>query len=117
MAKKTAGAARLGGQMMDLALYSPAVIALRMPLLMAEAMGGGIGTEGRSAGNEKVAALGEAMMAAQWSMAISASRFWLEAMSGRTPSLFDGSAGMRAASAALAPARRRVKGNFRRLTK
>jgi hypothetical protein len=46
----------------------------------------------------------------------SASRFWPEILAGRTPSLFNGVAAERSISAALKPASRTVKANFRRLS-
>ena len=98
-------------------MFAPMVVALRMPLLAAEARAGSkIGSETMKAGAEKAEAVAEGLFAAQLSLAQSASEFWLEAASGRVPSLFDGTAAERAMHAALRPASRHVSANFRRLS-
>lgn len=98
-------------------MFAPMVIALRLPLLAAEAKAGRkLGAETMKAGAEKAEAVAEGLFAAQLSLATSASQFWLEAASGRVPSLFDGTAAERAMHAALRPASRRVSANFRRLS-
>ncbi len=65
--------------------------------------------------SEKMAAVAEGVVAAQLSLARSTSTFWLEFYSGSTPSLLNGVAIERAMHAALKPAGRRVKKNYRRL--
>ncbi|TIV30600.1 MAG: hypothetical protein E5V99_17205 [Mesorhizobium sp.] len=64
-------------------LLAPAVIGMRVPLLMLEA----------------------------------ALRFWPDVLSGKSPSLCDGTVAMEAAAAALLPAARQVRRNFDRLSK
>lgn len=99
-------------------MLAPMVAALRMPALVAEATSANPWrVETVRATTEKMAALMEGVVAAQFSLAHSASRFWLEAMSGRTPSLLSGVALERALHAALVPSGGRVRGNFRRLSR
>jgi len=98
-------------------LLAPMVIWLRLPALMGEA-----GHPDRwpretlLAVTEKTAAAVEGVVAAQLSMAMSAARFWPEVLSGRTPSLLNGVAVERSLKAALRPAGRRVRANYRRLS-
>ncbi len=96
---------------------APAVIAMRMPLLAAEFGKDAIPRETMRAVTEKSAAITEGMIAAQMSLAVSASRFWLEVFTGRTPSILNGVALERASHAALAPSGKAVKGNFGRLSR
>jgi len=107
---------RAAGALAGSLMLAPAVMALRAPLLAAEA--GGLDPwrlETTRAVTEKVAAATEGMVAAQLSLARSASVFWLELASGATPSLLNGVALERAFHAALKPAGRRVKRNYKRL--
>jgi hypothetical protein len=73
------------------------------------------GRESITAVSEKAAAMAEGMVAAQLSMMGSMAAFWPELLSGRTPSLLNGAAVEKSMHAALRPARRRVKSNYRRL--
>lgn len=107
---------RAAGVLAGSLMLAPAVMALRAPLLAAEA--GGLDpwrVETTRAVTEKIAAVAEGTVAAQLSLARSASFFWLELLSGATPSLVNGVALERAVHAALKPAGRRVKKNYRRL--
>lgn len=114
-ARKTARAAAGLGEMFMLA---PAVMAMRMPMMMKEAMAPESSrTETNRATSEKVAAAAEGLAAAQLSLAHSASRFWLEAMTGRVPSILSGAAAVSAFEAALSPSSSKVRGNYRRLSK
>ena len=104
----------LGGNLM----LAPAVMALRAPLLAAEA--GRLDpwrSETTRAVTEKVAAAAEGAVAAQLSLARSVASFWPEMLSGTTPSLLNGVAFERAVYAALKPAGQEVKKNYRRLKK
>ncbi len=96
-------------------MLAPAVVMLRLPVMAAEA--GGLARRGESmrAISEKVAAVTEGVAAAQLSLVDSFSRFWPEIMTGKTPSLLNGVALERSVHAALKPASRRVKANFKRL--
>lgn len=67
--------------------------------------------------SEKTAAFVEGVLAAQLSLFQSAARFWPEVLTGRTPSMLNGVAVERSLRAALQPARKRVRSNFRRLSK
>lgn len=108
--ERNAGA--LAGNLM----LAPAVMALRVPLLAAEASElNPWRLETTRAVSEKLAAAAEGMVAAQLSLVRSASTFWLELYDGSTPSLLTGVAFERAVHAALRPAGRRVKKNYRRL--
>jgi len=98
-------------------MLAPMVAAMRMPMFAAEAQrlypwrG-----ESMRAVTEKMSAVGEGITAAQLSYLGSMSSFWPEIMSGRTPSLLTGVAAERSVNAALKPASRRVKANFKRLS-
>jgi len=97
-------------------MLAPMVAFMRLPLMAAEAGGTGLwATETALAVSEKAAALAEGALAAQWSLMASAARFWPEVLAGRTPAVLSGAAVERAVNAALKPAGRRVRANFRRL--
>ena len=98
-------------------MLAPMVAFMRLPLMAAEARNTGAwATESALAVNEKAAAVAEGAFAAQMSFIRSASLFWPEVFSGRTPSVMNGVAIERSINAALKPASRRVKANFRRLS-
>ena len=103
-----------GGAVADLML-APAVVMLRLPVIAAEAGGMAWHDETMRAISEKVAATAEGLTAAQLSMANSIANFWPELMAGQAPSVLNGVALERSMHAALRPAGRRVKANFRRL--
>ena len=97
-------------------MLAPAVIAMRMPLLLAESREGAIDQkETLRAGSEKTTAFLQGAMAAQMSLFGSAMGFWPEMMSGRTPSLLNGEAARKAMEAAMHPSGRAVRVNFKRL--
>lgn len=97
-------------------MLAPMVASMRLPLMAADAKRATlIGTETMLAVTEKTAAAAEGAFAAQLSFLQSALRFWPELLSGQTPSIFNGAAAERSFNAALKPAGRRVKANFRRL--
>lgn len=97
-------------------MLAPQVAFMRLPLLAEEALGHNPWrVETVRAVAEKTAAMAEGLMAAQLSLAFSASRFWPEVMAGRTPSLVNGVAVERAMHAALKPSGKRVRTNHRRL--
>lgn len=98
-------------------MLAPAVVMLRLPLMAAEAGGMGWRDESVRAVSEKVAAVAEGVAAAQLSMIDSWSRFWPEVMTGQAPSMLNGVAIERSVQAALKPASRRVKANFKRLAR
>ena len=107
-------ASALAGELM----LAPTVAAMRLPLLASEAQNvNPWRVETVRAVTEKAGAMLEGAIAAQISLAHSASRFWLEVFSGRTPSLLNGVAIERAAHAALRPSSRRVKSNYNRLNR
>lgn len=115
MARKLSRSARRSaGQLM----LAPAVMAMRMPLLLAEAQSHTcLRKETALAGSEKASAFVEGMAAAQTSLMGSMFNFWPEVMSGRTPSLLNGNAVQQAMDAALVPSGKAVRANFRRLGK
>lgn len=116
MTRRTGRADRSAGALAGSLMLAPAVMALRAPLLAAEARGfDPWRMETTRAVSEKMAAVAEGVVAAQLSLARSTSTFWLELYSGSTPSLLNGVAIERAMHAALKPAGRRVKKNYRRL--
>lgn len=97
-------------------MLAPMVMAMRLPVMALEARDGGmLRGESLSAITEKTAALAEGMVAAQMSFFQSAMQFWPEVMSGRTPSMLNGVAAQKSVEAAMRPASKRVKANFRRL--
>ena len=98
-------------------MLTPAVIAMRLPLLAAEAMAlDPWRVETVRAVTEKTAAAMEGAVAAQMSLAWSVARFWQSAFAGRAAIRPD-AAMERAVHAALKPASRRVKSNYRRLSR
>ncbi|GLS28665.1 hypothetical protein SAMN04488498_101208 [Mesorhizobium albiziae] len=99
-------------------MLAPMVAAMRLPLMASESRGDNpFGIETQRAIAEKNAAIAEGILAAQMSMIQSAWRFWPEVLSGRTPSVLNGVAAERSMNAALKPASRRVKANFKRLAR
>lgn len=109
-------ATSVGAIAADAMMLAPAVVMMRMPLLMEEAAGANPWrVETMRAYNEKAAAAMEGMVAAQMSLVQSASRFWIEAMSFQVPSIVSGAALHKAADAAMQPSRRTVKANYGRL--
>ncbi|BCM20223.1 hypothetical protein [Mesorhizobium sp. J8] len=114
--RKTRGArkaALIGGDLM----LAPMVVMMRMPLLVAEAQSDRkLGRETVRAFTEKTTAVAQGAIAAQVSLLQSAARFWPEVLSGRIPSLVNGEATRKSLDAALKPAGRTVRANFRRLS-
>lgn len=110
----TRAAASLAGDLM----LAPMVVAMRLPLMAMETPAGGLsGGEVMRAATEKAEAFAEGLIAAQLSYFQSAVGFWPDIFSGRTPSLLSGHAAERSLHAALVPSGRRVKANFRRLSR
>ncbi len=96
---------------------APMVVAMRLPLMAAEhGSTRPWATETARAVSEKNTALAEGMLAAQMSMLRSVWSFWPEVLSGRTPSMLNGVAAEQSINAALKPASRTVKANYRRLS-
>jgi hypothetical protein len=113
-AVSAADAASIAGGLM----LAPMVAVMRLPLMATEAQGSArLRTETSRAISEKMTAAAEGMMSAQISVMQSALRFWPEIFSGRTPSLLSGVAIERSVNAALKPASRAVKANFKRLSR
>ncbi len=109
------GSNKLAGELM----LAPFVVGMRLPLMMQEvfASNGRPGKETQEAFAEKAAAAAQGVVAAQVAMAGEALLFWPQLMSGKTPSLLSGAAAERALQSALQPAGRKVKANFRRLSR
>jgi hypothetical protein len=98
-------------------MLAPMVVSMRLPLMAADSRRATLaGTETMLAFTEKTAAAAEGAFAAQISLFQSAMHFWPELLSGRTPSVLNGAAVERSLNAALKPAGRRVRANFRRLS-
>jgi hypothetical protein len=100
-------------------MLAPWVVAMRMPLLMAEALGSNPWrVETMRATSEKSAAFVEGMVAAQIASAAALGRFSADLMSGKISSI---ASGQREAAhiveAALKPAGKAVRKNYRRLSK
>jgi len=99
-------------------MLSPLVASLRMPILLSEASSlGNTGAETARAMSEKAAAAAEGLVAAQVSIANSMLSFWPEMLSGQVPALLSGVAAERSLRAAMVPASRRVRANYKRLSK
>ncbi len=98
--------------------FAPAVVLMRMPLLAAEARGDAFaGVETALAISEKAEAVVEGLAAAQLSMIASAFRFWPDLMAGRSPADVIDRAMHHTARAAVKPMGRRVRANYRRLSR
>ncbi len=98
-------------------MLAPMVMLMRMPLMAAEAgKSSMMGRETALAVNEKTRAMAEGALAAQMSLFQSATRFWPDVFSGRTPSMLTGAAAQRSLNAAFKPASAAVGANFRRLS-
>ncbi len=99
-------------------MLAPMVAAMRLPLMASESRDTNFfGVETQRAIVEKNAAIAEGIYAAQLSLFHSVWRFWPEVFSGRTPSVLNGVAAERSVNAALKPASRKVKANFKRLAR
>ncbi|HEV7252385.1 MAG TPA: hypothetical protein VGN97_04705 [Mesorhizobium sp.] len=99
-------------------MLAPAVVAMRMPLLAAEAASHGVARpETLMAVSEKAEAFAEGVVAAQMSLARSAWEFWPSVFAGRSPASLGLKAGQAALDAALGPAHKAVGANFRRLSR
>jgi hypothetical protein len=117
MIKAIASTTRLPGGAQNFML-APWVVAWRLPIMAAEiqqetAWSG----ETMRAASEKVAAAFEGALAAQLSLFGSTLTFWPQVLAGRSPSAVTQIAFKRATEAAIRPASRRVKANFRRLSR
>ncbi len=97
-------------------MFAPLVIAMRLPLMAAEAQKAGPPTETIRATTEKLSAFAEGAVAAQMAYVNAMMSFWPEVMTGKNPSLLSGAAARQAMQAAFAPASRRVRSNLRRLS-
>ncbi|ODT08442.1 MAG: hypothetical protein ABS58_02605 [Mesorhizobium sp. SCN 65-20] len=98
-------------------MLAPMVVAMRLPMMATEARTGKmLRGESLTAVTEKTAAMAEGVVAAQISYLNSAMQFWPEVLAGKTPSVLNGVAAQRSVAAALRPASKRVKANFRRLS-
>lgn len=99
-------------------MLAPMVAWMRMPLMAGEMSRiPAARSESLRAVTEKMAAVREGAADAQLSYFRSLAMFWPEVISGRTPSVMTGVAAERMVNAALKPSSRRVKSNFRRLSK
>ncbi len=117
MARKTRALRRTALLASELML-APMVVWMRMPLLAAEARAqtGLPGSETAKAVTEKGMAVAQGVAAAQMSMFGSAMRFWPELLAGKTPAMLNGTAAGQALHAALKPASKKVRANYRRLS-
>ncbi|MGC4024098.1 MAG: hypothetical protein QM744_02365 [Mesorhizobium sp.] len=114
MAKRKRRTAVTGADLM----FAPMVAMMRLPLMSAEASNpGALPTETIKAGAEKFAAFVEGAMAAQTTYATAMLSFWPEVMAGRKPSIMSSGLAEKAVNAALKPASKRVRSNYRRLSK
>lgn len=117
MTRRSTRSARAAAALTRDMMLAPAVVAMRLPLLADESgLVHPFRVETVRAVTEKTAAAMEGLFAAQASMMLSASRFWFELYSGRTPSLFNGEAVERAMHAAFTPSGLEVRKNYRRLS-
>jgi truncated hemoglobin YjbI len=99
-----------------IATLAPAVVALRLPALMAEAMShAGPRPETTRALTEKMAATAEGVMAMQLSLVTAGFRAWGQMMAGSFDQAGLHRAHAAAVDAALKPMARRVSANLKRL--
>ncbi|RST84317.1 hypothetical protein EJC49_21450 [Aquibium carbonis] len=99
-------------------MLAPMVATMRLPLMLSEPRGSGVmGVETLKAVTEKSAAFAEGLMAANLSYVTSMMSFWPEVLAGKTPSLLSGAALEHSLHAALKPSGKRVRANFRRLSR
>jgi hypothetical protein len=100
------------------AMLAPAIVWMRMPILIAEAL-----TPGRSkpeslrAVSEKVAAAAEGVIAAQMAVGESLWRGWFDLAAGKPAATVANDAIHRATRAAERPVNRKLRANYRRLSK
>lgn len=117
MAKINRSSARGGMDVMTNLMLAPAVVWMRVPVMLAQSPGPlGVGTEMLKAASEKVMASAEGAAAAQMSLARSAVGFWPGLMAGSTPWALANAAAGKAAVASLRPAAKAVRRNHRRLS-
>ena len=96
----------------------PMVATMRLPLMLTESRGTNVmGAETLKAVTEKTAAFAEGWMAANLSYVTSMMSFWPEVLAGKTPTLLSGAALERSFHAALRPSGKRVRANFKRLSR
>lgn len=96
----------------------PMILMFRAPTLAMEAQRGGrFGPETSMAVGEKVTATCEGIVASQLSMWSSMMEFWPDIISGKTPALLSGQALQSCLNASSAPTRKRLRANYRRLSK
>ncbi|QPC88073.1 hypothetical protein GA830_15935 [Mesorhizobium sp. NBSH29] len=112
--RKSRKASRAGSDLAANLMLAPMVAAMRLPLMAADTSG--MGKETQRAIQEKSDAFAEGIVAAQMSLIDSAGSFWTDALSGKVPALWSGEAVERSLRAALVPAGKRVKANYRRLS-
>jgi hypothetical protein len=99
-------------------MMAPAVMALRWPTLVAEAMShSGTRPETRRAVTEKMVAAAEGAVAMQMSLATAGFRAWTGLLAGRIEQNSLGKAHSAAVDAALRPSAKRVSANLKRLTR
>ena len=114
MAKRKRKTAVTGADLM----FAPMVAMMRLPLMSAEASNpAALPTETMKAGAEKFAAFVEGAVAAQTAYGTAMLSFWPEVMSGRKPSIMSTGLAEKAMTAALHPTSKRVRSNYRRLSK
>ena len=116
MPRHRAGNLRNASDLASNLMLAPMVMWMRMPLLTSEANAGAGGVETMRAVTEKGMAMAQGIAAAQVSVAGAVMRFWPEVLSGKTPSMLNGVAAEQAFHAALKPAGKTVKANYRRLS-
>jgi hypothetical protein len=98
-------------------MFAPLVMMMRLPIMSAEAQKlGSLPIETIKATSEKTAALAEGIAAYQLAYLKAVMSFWPEVITGRQPSIVSLKLAERAVQAAITPASRRVRANFRRLT-
>lgn len=96
----------------------PMVATMRLPLMMTEKRGSAlVGAETLGAVTEKTAAFAEGILAANLSLVGSMMNFWPEVLAGKTPALLSGAALEHSLHAALKPSGKRVRANFKRLSR
>lgn len=112
--RKAQGAVGIAADLM----LAPMVMWMRIPVMAMERRSSThAGVETMMAINEKTAAMAEGAMAAQMSLMEAATRFWPDVISGKAPAALGKAAAEQALNAALLPAGRAVRANYKRLSR
>lgn len=98
-------------------MFAPMVVAMRLPVIWAEAQSLGLPKETIRAATEKAEAFSAGIIAAQMVWAEAAVTFWPKVFAGHHPVQLAGETAQAMLVASLKPSSREVRSNFNRLTR